>query len=266
VALAGCGSLFFLPQQQLVRSPANLGLAYEDVTFASADGTLLHGWFLPAQGAVKGTILFFHGNAENISTHIGAVYWLPEQGYNLFLPDYRGFGRSQGSPDIAGVQQDAAAALAYLRQRPGVDQRRLVVFDQSIGGAIALTTVAEHGRDLKAVIVESAFSGYRTIAREKLAEAWLTWPLQWPLAYTIDDAYSPMERMARLDGVAKLFIYGTDDEIVPFSHGERLYGAAGGERELWVIPGGRHIEAFGRFRDVYRPALLAYLERVLGPP
>lgn len=263
LTLNGCSSVFFMPQQNLVRTPANLDLTYEDVFFSSLDGTRLHGWFLPAKGAAKGTILFFHGNAENISTHIGAVYWLPAAGYNVFLPDYRGFGTSEGEPDIAGVHLDAAAALEYLHHRPDIDSSRLVVFGQSIGGAIALSTVAQYGNGIKAVVVESAFSSYRDIAREKLGELWLTWPFQRPIAYAINDEYSPIKRMGQLNGIAKLIIHGTADEIVPFSHAERLYQAAHGDRELWVIPDGRHIEAFGRFREYYRSALLAFLERVL---
>ena len=100
--LGACTSLLFYPQRELVLTPDRVGLAYRDVWFKAADGTRLHGWFLPAgMNVVRGeacTVLFLHGNAENISTHIGNVAWLPGKGYNVFLFDYRGYGRSAGEP------------------------------------------------------------------------------------------------------------------------------------------------------------------------
>ena len=85
------------------------------------DGSKLHAWFLPAQGRAKGTVLHLHGNAANVSNHLPLVAWLPPRGFNVLTLDYRGFGRSQGTPSLDGVVDDAAAALEYLRTRTGVD-------------------------------------------------------------------------------------------------------------------------------------------------
>ena len=113
--------MFFQPQTTQYMTPNEIGLAYEDVYFSSTDGTKLHGWFLPAQGKAKGTVLFLHGNAENISTHILSVYWLPAQQYNVFLLDYRGYGLSEGVPDLKGAQEDINIAMNYLLHRKDID-------------------------------------------------------------------------------------------------------------------------------------------------
>src|SRR4051812_42769424 len=109
--LAGCSQVFFQPNRVQVLTPAQLGLAYEEVRFGSTDGLQLHGWFLPAVGKAAGTVLFMHGNAENISTHIVSVAWMPARQFNVLIFDYRGYGASQGKPTFSSVQQDIDAAM-----------------------------------------------------------------------------------------------------------------------------------------------------------
>ena len=143
IVLAGCiERMFFYPDSVTYTTPAQLGVRAEDVQIVTADGSRLHGWFLPAVGNAKGTVLHLHGNAANVSNHLPLVSWLPARGYNVLMVDYRGFGRSQGKPSLDGIVDDAAAALAYLRTRPDVDRRQLIVFGQSIGGATALRLLA----------------------------------------------------------------------------------------------------------------------------
>ena len=112
--LSACESLLFFPQQQLVRSPADVGLAYADVRIAIADGGTVSAWWLPAEGKAEATVLFAHGNAENISTHLASVYWLPARGINVLLIDYRGYGQSYGEASVRGAQMDILAALQHL--------------------------------------------------------------------------------------------------------------------------------------------------------
>ncbi|OGT20898.1 MAG: hypothetical protein A2V90_01435 [Gammaproteobacteria bacterium RBG_16_57_12] len=260
--LSACNGMFFYPMQTLVRTPAQLGLAYEEINFPSLDGTQLNGWLLRAKGEAKATVVFFHGNAENISTHIGAVYWLPAAGYNVFLFDYRGYGLSQGKAELHGVHLDARAALQYIRERPDIDPSRLIVFGQSLGGAIALYTAATEDIPLRAVVVESAFARYRGIFREKLGGFFLTWPLQWPLSLGVSDQYSPQAVVGQLKAPL-LIIHGDADPIIPIRHAYDLYEQAGKDKELWVVEGGGHTAAFGPFREVYRPKLLEYLRQRL---
>jgi fermentation-respiration switch protein FrsA (DUF1100 family) len=108
--LAGCTGLIFQPLSQHLLTPDRLGLAYRDIRFTAADGVSLHGWFLPATAPRQGSVLFLHGNAQNISTHIASVAWLPGAGFDVFLFDYRGYGRSAGEPSLDGVHLDFSAA------------------------------------------------------------------------------------------------------------------------------------------------------------
>ncbi len=265
--LPGCSSLLFFPEKQLVTSPKIVGLAYEDVFFASADGTRLHGWFLPAHGEPAATVLFYHGNAQNISTHLGSVFWLPERGYNVFLFDYRGFGRSGGKAKLNGVHKDAAAALAYVRARPDVDASRLVVLGQSIGASISAYTVAHADKGgIRALVLESSFSSYRSITREKLGDFFLTWPLQWPLSFLMPNRYSALPQMEKIAPVPVLLIHGDADAVVSPRHSERLFAAASEPKTLWRVPGGGHIDAFVRLPAANRERLIGYLESALAGP
>jgi uncharacterized protein len=137
---------FFYPDTLQYSNPAQFGLVAEDVWMAASDGSRLHAWFLPSHGPAKGTVLHLHGNAANVSNHLPLVAWLPARGFNLLTLDYRGFGRSQGTPSLDGVVDDAAAALAYLRTRRDVDSTRLIVVGQSLGGAICDEGVSRAGQ------------------------------------------------------------------------------------------------------------------------
>ena len=266
LSLTACTSVFFQPQKIHYLSPDKLGLSYEEVYLDSTDGVKLHGWFLPAKGKAMGTVLFLHGNAENISTHILSVSWLPAQHYNVFLPDYRGYGLSAGVPTLPGVQMDIDSAMKYLLGRPDIDSERIVILAQSLGGAMGIYNVANspYRNHVKALISESAFSEYRGIVREKLASFWLAWPLQWPLSFTIDDDFSPLPTVSKISPIPLLIIHGDADQVVPFKHGLALFEAAREPKEMWVVEGGGHIAAFRQ--QGYRQKLIEYLQLVLGKP
>jgi len=265
LSLAGCAGQFFHPMSRHVSLPSDRGLAYEDVRLTAADGTRLHGWFLPARVPARGTVLFLHGNAENISTHIASVAWLPARGYHVLLIDYRGFGASEGAPSVEGALQDIDAAMRWLLARRGIDRRRIVVFGQSLGAALAIHYVArgEHRPHIRALIADSAFASYRGIVREKLSEFWLTWPLQVPLSWTVSDRHSPIHSAPRLAPIPVLFIHGERDQIIPPGHSRLLYREASKPKQLWLVPGGRHIDAMQR--PEIREKLLEYLDaRLIG--
>jgi len=219
---------------------------------------------LKAVGGVACTVLFLHGNAENISTHIASVRWLPERGYNVFLFDYRGYGRSAGEPSLLGLHLDTEAALATVFTMAEVDPDRIVVFGQSLGGTIAITALAQsaYRHRIRALVTEGAFSSYREIAREKLAAFWLTWPLQWPLSLTIDNQYKPREVIGRISPVPVLIIHGLADRVVSPHHAEALYAATDEPKELWLVPGADHIQAVRQPATQQR--LLGYLAAHCG--
>ena len=264
--LPGCTSLFFQPMRQHLRTPDQIGLAWRNVWFEADDGVRLHGWLLPAQAVSRGTILFLHGNAENVSTHIGSVAWLPAEGFNIFLIDYRGYGLSEGMPTLDGLHRDVAAAIETVFALDGVDANRVALFGHSLGGSIAITTLARspYKQRIAALIVEGAFSGYRSIAREALARTWLTWPLQWPLSFAVDDEYQPVEAIARISPVPVLIVQGEEDPVVPVSHAEALYAAAREPKSLWLVPRAGHIDVF-RWPQ-YRDRLLEYLQQTAFAP
>jgi len=261
--LAGCTQIFFQPHRQRVLTPETFGLAYEEVRFKTGDGFALFGWFLPAQGDAAGTIVFLHGNAENISTHVSAIAWLPPRGVNVFLIDYRGYGASAGSPSLTGAQRDIDAAMQTLLARSDIDTNRIVVYGQSLGGALAAYNVAysPYRDHVRALVVDSAFSSYTGITREKLAATWLTWPFQWLASLTVDESFSPLPAMKLISPIPLLVIQGDQDAIVPDHHGKRLYDAALEPRQLWIIPGAGHIQ--GMRQEMWRDRFVAYLRGVL---
>ncbi|HHH48316.1 MAG TPA: alpha/beta hydrolase [Gammaproteobacteria bacterium] len=262
LALSACSNLFFVPMKTLLRTPDELGLDFENVFIDSSDGVRLYAWFLPAEETARGTILFLHGNAENISTHIGGVYWLPARGYNVLLLDYRGYGLSSGEPSLQGATDDVQAALRWLLAR--TEGQPVAVLGQSLGGSLGVVAIdrADLAPQIRALILDSAFSDYRLIAREKLAGFWLTWPLQYPLSWLISDHFAPTRAIARISPTPVLIIHGEDDNIVPPHHARQLYRAAREPKALWLVPDTGHIGALAR--PEIRDRLVKYLDRTMG--
>ncbi len=252
----------------LIRTPADIGLQHEDIEFKSHDGTQLHGWFLPAIPSEKeqalGTVLLLHGNAENISTHIGSVYWLPERGFNVFLFDYRGYGQSSGETGITGSHQDINSALQWLLNKPGIDPKRIVVLGQSLGGALGSYALAQSGQSkhIQALILDSTFGNYQQIAREKLSNFWLTWPIQYPLSWTLPDNYNPIEIISNYSPTPILIIHGERDKIIPIHHGQQLFEAAGKPKTFWPVPNAEHISSLNQ--PVIRDKFVGYLKHILN--
>ncbi len=240
--LAGCTYLFFEPGRKFFDNPEVQSRNPQDIYFKSPDGLTLYGWYFRAEHE-KGTILVCHGNVENISTHSKLDLWLIDAGYNLFIFDYRGYGRSEGRPDVKGVNQDAEAALETLLFTLPREKKddNIIVFGKSLGGAISVYTVANspYKSRIKALVLDSAFSDYRTIAREKIAASIIGWPFQYPLSWLVNDDYSPVKFIKKVSPVPVVIIRGNDDKVVPGHHGNILYDAALEPKQLWElqIPG-----------------------------
>lgn len=254
--LAGCAErFFFYPDRLTYNTLARLGGAGEDVFFTSA-GARLHGWWLPAAGAARGTVVHLHGNAANVSNHVPQVAWLPSGGLNVLTFDYRGFGFSEGAPSLDGVVADARAAIAEARRRrPGLP---IVLLGQSLGGATAVRVMAdESGNDIRLLVVDSAFASYRGIARDATRGSVLA--LVAPVAaLTLPaQAQDPESAIARVR-VPVLLLHGSDDRIIPVEHGERLYAAANSPKEWIRIDGIGHHQALRR-ADIRARVLAAML-------
>lgn len=269
IALSGCTSLFFYPERIEFDSPERYHLKYQAENFKAADGTSLNAWFFPAldkagnadAGEATATVLFLHGNAENISSHFRSIAWLPAQGFNVLALDYRGYGASGGEPSLEGMQLDIDAAMRHLLAHEGVDPKRIVILGQSLGGALAIYYVAHsaYRANIRAVIIDSSFYDYRQIAQGKMAGSILTWPLQWLPWLVIDDDYSPADAIASISPIPLLLIRGDRDVVVPPHNSQELFDHAGEPKELWTIPGAGHTQAFAS-KDV-RQRLVEYLRR-----
>jgi alpha-beta hydrolase superfamily lysophospholipase len=225
--LAGCTSLFFFPTRNQVLSPQQLGLTASDITLYSADGTRLFAWHLQAAGP-RGVVCFFHGNAENISTHILNVAWLPAAGYDVLLADYRGFGASAGEAEFPEALEDVQAALDWCfsaGERRGLP---VFAFGQSLGAAMTLEVAAreKNRARLAAVVADSGFSHYRRIVRDVLAQSWLLAPLKYPLSWLVTRRHAPERAVAALDGLPLLVMHSVDDRIVPYAHAGRILAQA----------------------------------------
>ncbi|HWB20986.1 MAG TPA: alpha/beta fold hydrolase [Phycisphaerales bacterium] len=222
----------------------------EEVTFASADGTKLNGWFIAAQvhGPASAasdtdvkypTIIHVHGNAGNISGHIGFTDYLPAAGFNLFVFDYRGYGASEGSAwRRADLIADTLAAIDCVLARPDVDPQRVALYGQSLGGAIAIDAMAKRPQ-IRCAIFESAFASWRQVAASAVGGAEpgaFSKSLAWLL---ISDADRPLDAIKMIHR-PMLILHGTADTIVPVQHGRMLRDASEGYATLIEYPGGQH--------------------------
>jgi fermentation-respiration switch protein FrsA (DUF1100 family) len=222
----------FYPDRSLETTPANWGLNYEDVFFETADGKRLHGWFFPLPGE-RPTILFCHGNAGNISHRIENVKLLLDCGLQVFIYDYRGYGRSKGKPSEAGLYQDGLAAYDYLVDRKRISPERIIPFGRSLGAAIAVEIATR--RDIRSIIIESAFTSTKDMAKNMF--------LFQLLSPFLPHHYNNLIKIKGIT-VPKLIIHGETDEIVPFSMGEMLYEAANASKYFFPIPGAGHNDTY----------------------
>ena len=263
LSLSACDGIFFQPNDQFYYAPERFGLAHEELWFESGDGTRLHAWYLPAipLGARQlGTIVFFHGNAANITNHVFAVRWLPRAGYAVLLFDYRGYGASEGEPDRATAIADGVAAIQQARAR--AEGGPIIVYGQSLGGALAMASLAEAGTaGVRALIVEASFRSYREVARLVMDRSWLTWPFQYPVSWAFfSDELSPAEFWERIAEVPTLVVHRVGDGTVPFEAGRLLYESLPArDKTFWTVPGAGHITTFTLPEPAWRERLLEWL-------
>ena len=265
--LAGCESLtgyLFFPMTNYVGYPDQLGLAWEPVTLRTADGEVLHSWWLPPELAVdaepKGHILYLHGNGENISTHIHAVGWLPRKGYGVLLLGYRGYGQSSGHPRLPQVFEDIRRAHEWLTEQ---EPAPLILLGQSLGGSLGLYYLGNADPRLRrfdAAVIESAPASLPQAAAEAMSGHPVTWLLQWP-AWMISDAYDPQRIDADKLPAKLMLLHGEQDAIVAPHHLDELE-ASFGERVVTERYAGGHIQAFRYAR--LRQAVLNFLEPLNG--
>jgi fermentation-respiration switch protein FrsA (DUF1100 family) len=234
--------IVFFPDQYLVGTPQNVGLAYEDVWFDTTDGVQLHGWWVPAPGAP--VVLWFHGNAGNISHRLENIQLLHELvGVQVFIFDYREYGRSQGRISREGTFLDAAAAYRYVTVTRQVLAADVVLFGRSLGTALATDIAIQN--PCRALILESAFTNSADMAK-MLAPFLFDWRPK-----------VPYDNLGKIDKIRApvLIVHGIDDEIIPVEMGRRVFAAANEPKELYIISGAHH-------NDTYVVGGLAYFQRL----
>lgn len=267
MALAGCSSFLYYPAKESYTDPTQFRHKPEIVDFRTEDGLLLHGWYFKSTvRPAKGTLLFFHGNAQNITTHFFALYWLLDEGYDYFIFDYRGYGDSEGKPSPEGTLADGRAALKWINAHKD-PHTHLVIFAQSLGSAVALRVAcdarAEHPNaaefDFTAVAIDSGFVSYRRAAQGVLSRSWLTWPLQWMAYLVLSDEFAPKDCVSHISPRPILVVHGDADQTIEFRLGEKLFALSDDPKEFWRIEGGHHTDFLFRESFHYRQAFLEWL-------
>lgn len=239
--------LIFFPDKDIIMTPADLNLPYEDIYLNTRDGTRIHGWYIRHE-APRATLLFLHGNAGNISQRLDSVNRFYQMGLSVFIIDYHGYGRSAGSPSESGTYQDARAAWDYLTGNRKIPAQNLIVFGRSLGGAVAVWLANEIRP--AALIIESTFTSVVDLGKRfypYLPVAWLT-----------RIRYPTLDRIAGID-CPLLVIHSRDDEIIPFEHGRKLYMAAGVPKDFLEISGG-HNDGFLRAGRNYDDGLRSFID------
>jgi len=263
LGLWGCQSWFiFEPDREMRASPADFPFRIVEVMVPvrPAGGGLQHlqGWWIPSARPAAKTILYLHGNDGNVSTSVGEVTPLRELGYSVFLVDYRGFGESGGSlPSEATVYEDAQYAWSYLVQDRGVPPAELYIYGHSLGGAVAIELARRHP-EAAGLIVESSFTSIYDMSQLDRRFKLL------PVKRFLNQRFESAEKVGGLR-LPTLFLHGTQDEIVPFWMGERLFAGAPQPKRFVPIPGGRH-DHDARGEPVIREAVERFVRETSRAP
>jgi fermentation-respiration switch protein FrsA (DUF1100 family) len=231
--LSACGierRMIFYPSAIIEGTPRQTGLEFEDIYFTTRDGVRLNGWFVPHPDA-RSTLIWFHGNAGNIGHRVENLKFLHELvKVNVFIFDYRGYGRSEGSPSEEGTYLDGEAAFELMQKKIGGDaETRIVLFGRSLGAAVAAEIATRFTS--QALILESPFISIPEMAR-------VLFPLL-PIGPFLQSSYDVRDKIMRIK-VPLLVLHGERDEIIPIEHGKSVFAAAPEPKTFFAIAGASH--------------------------
>jgi len=245
--------LVFYPEtgREMIATPGAAGLPYEDIRLTTGDGLGLHGWFIPAPQP-RGTVLFLHGNAGNISHRIDSLQMFHRLGYSTLIFDYRGYGDNGGTPSEAGTYRDAEAAWRYLTEQRHLSSCRIVLFGESLGGAIASWLAAR--QKPAALVIASGFTSVPDLAQH-------FYPYL-PIRLLARIHYDTAENL-RAVAAPVLIAHSPEDEIIPFGHGHALYAAANPPKRFLELAGG-HNDGFIFMRESWVKTLASFLDEHTG--
>jgi uncharacterized protein len=229
-------------------SPKHYGLQVEEVWLTTEDGVKLNGDFLPQASSPK-VLLWFHGNAENIGFGLEQMEILAKLGINILEVDYRGYGKSEGSPDEAGIYRDADAAYDYLVKTRHFQPRNIIIYGHSLGGAVAVDLASR--RECGGLVLQSSFTSAREMARRVLPI-----PL---LGHFLKSRFDSLRKIQNAR-VPVLIVHGTRDETVPFSMGQRLYRAAPEPKSFISVEGAGHNDVLAVAGEQYLRRLREFID------
>ena len=243
----------YQPSRVRSRTPTSAALKYEEVALETSDGLRLSAWYVPAERE-RGTVLFCHGNAGNIAGRLESLKFFHGLGLSVLIFDYRGYGYSEGAPSEQGTYLDAEAAWDYLVKRRGAEEKRIVIFGRSLGGAVAARLAKEHVP--AGLVLESTFTSMQDLIQDMVPALLgrLLCPYQYDTKTIVAELRCP-----------KLIIHSPDDEVVTFSHGKDLFRAAA-EPKRFVRIRGAHNDGFLRSKVVYTKAWRDFLADCLVAP
>jgi len=242
--------LLYFPVTHISATPADINLSFETINLTTSDGVVLSGWFIPAENA-RGVVLFFHGNAGNISHRLDSIQIFHRLGLSVFIIDYRGYGQSEGSPSEQGLYRDADAAWQYLVEDRQIPPEKIILFGRSLGGAVAVWLAQQHPPGV--LILESTFTSVPDVA----AKLYPFLPVRW----LVRSQYNSLERLPNIK-CPILVIHSPDDEIIPYDHGLQLFAAAQDPKEFLELAGG-HNEGFLMMGQTYEAGLAEFINTYL---
>lgn len=263
--LAGCEKYFFFPKNQLFYMPETCAHNPENILVETNEGKLLHGWYFKTKVKnPKGTVFFLHGNSNNISTESVAMMWLVDKGYNVLTFDYRGYGISQGKPDIKGVLQDGLEYTEAIFKDNKVDKRNMVLYGQSLGGAVAahIARYSPYADKFKMLVLESTFTSWRSIAKEVAASNFFTYIWQYAVTWSIPKEYSSLDNLKNSKIKNTIIIHSEADKLVKFDNGQALYKIAKEPKMILKDDFSNHAQIISnpRIRKEFLSALDLYLK------
>lgn len=239
----------YFPARAITATPADSGLDFEDVYFSTGDDVRLHGWWI-AGDADRPTLLWFHGNGGNLSDRVEIFAKVHDEiGVGIFAIDYRGYGRSEGSPSEEGLYADAAAALETVIARTDTESSDVVAVGQSLGSAVAVELATDH--EFAGVVLEAPFTSVPDMARHHYS------PL--PVAPLLRTGFDTKSKIGGI-GAPLLVVHGHEDDIVPVDMGREVYDAAPEPKVFEVIAGAGHNDIF--LSEAYLGILRAFLEEL----
>ena len=241
----------FIPKTEITATPTKYGIEYQEIWFHARDGLDLNGWFIPGDKD-RPLVLFFHGNAGNISDNLDYLNMLHGSHFPVFIFDYRGFGKSEGEPlHEDDLYQDARGALSYLAGQ-GWHHERMIFFGQSLGSAVALQMALENKP--AGLVMESSFTSMKETVKAISPIAYYTFG--W---WGINMHFDNLAKIDRLE-VPLLLIHGDRDGVLPVRMTRQLYARAVAPKMLLVIRGGGHCDSFKADGTAYLAAWSSYLQ------